>query len=127
MLHRLIAVLAALVVTAAVAGVARGAGGPGGGTAQVPEGWDCAPIQLIGGYFHCAPPGKPSIADLLGGTVNVSSMVLRAFTPEGVFAGIEVLIRQDLYASQPCPQDSLVVWDFLPFSAGYYACHRFDT
>jgi len=126
MLRRLAALLAIAVLTAAVAGVARGAGGPGGTMAQaLAAGWDCSlEVGLIGGYNHCAPPGKPSVSDLIVGT-DESSLVLRVFTPNGTFAGIEVLLRADLYAGQGCPQDSLVTWDLLPF--GYYACHRFDT
>ena len=127
MLQRLAASLAIAVLTAAVAGVARGAGGPGGDMDQAQaSGWDCNPQVLIGGYYHCAPPGKPSIADLIAGT-DVSTMVLRVFRPDGTFAGTELLLRSDLYAGQGCPQDSLGEWDFLPFGAGYYACHHFDT
>lgn len=58
------------------------------------------------------------------------TLVFRVFNDgptdaERTFAGIEVLRRADLYAGQPCPQNSLTTWDFLPF--GYYACHRFET
>ena len=83
-----------------------------------------SPHVLIFGYYHCAPPGKPSVADLIAGT-DVSIIVLRVFNPDGTFVGVERLLRADLYAGQGCPQDSLVTWDLLPF--GYYACHNFDT
>lgn len=57
-------------------------------------------------------------------------IVLRVFSPgatdeDRTFAGIKNLIRADLYAGQPCPQDRLATWDGPIF--GYYACHRFDT
>jgi hypothetical protein len=124
-MRRLNMVIFAAIVTAALAGFAHAAGGAGGTMPQAQAaGWDCNPHVLIGGYYHCAPPGKASVADLIVGT-DVSSIVLRVFTPDGTFAGIETLLRADLYAGQPCPQDSLVQWDFLPF--GYYACHHFDT
>jgi hypothetical protein len=88
-------------------------------------GWDCNPQVLIGGYYHCAPPGKPSVLDMIQGKTNVPSIVLRVFYPSGLFAGTEHLMRADLYAGQPCPQDNLATWDLLPF--GYRACHHFDT
>jgi hypothetical protein len=88
-------------------------------------GWDCNPQVLIVGYFHCAPPGKPSVLDMIQGTTDTPSIVLRVFYPSGEFAGTEHLIRADLYEGQPCPQDNLVTWDLLPF--GYRACHHFDA
>ena len=125
MIHRIAAVIALAVVTGALVGGAYGAGGSGGTMTQAQAaGWDCNPLITIGGYYHCAPPGKPSVADLIAGT-DVSSIVLRVFNPDGTFAGTELLLRADLYAGQGCPQDSLVTWDLLPF--GYYACHHFDT
>ena len=125
MMRRIVMIIFAAAVMAALAGFAQAAGGRGGTMSQTEAaGWDCNPHVLIGGYYHCAPPGKASVSDLIAGT-NVSSIVLRVFTPEGTFAGTELLLRADLYAGQGCPQDSLVQWDFLPF--GYYACHHFDT
>lgn len=125
MLNRFAAITAIAIVAAVLTGVALAAGGSGGNMAQAQAaGWDCNPQVLIGGYYHCAPPDKPSVADLIAGT-DVSSIVLRVFAPNGTFAGIELLLRADLYAGQPCPQDNLASWDLLPF--GYYACHRFDT
>lgn len=88
-------------------------------------GWDCSPQVLIVGYFHCAPPGKPSVLDMIQGNTESPSIVLRVFYPSGAFAGTEHLIRADLYQGQPCPQDNLATWDLLPF--GYRACHHFDA
>ena len=127
MIRRIGIVVSLTALAALMSGVAHGAGGPGGTLAQAQgAGWDCSPLVQIGGYLHCAPPGKPSVADLIEGT-DAPSMILRVFTPDGRFAGIETLLRQDLYVGQTCPQDALAVWDFLPLSGGYYACHRFDT
>ena len=127
-MHRItvfVAVLAAVVVTAvAVVGTAGGASKATMAQAKA-AGWDCNPEVLIIGYYHCAPPGKPSVADLIAGT-NVPTLVFRVFNNDAdrTFAGIEVLRRADLYAGEPCPQNSLTTWDLLPF--GYYACHRFE-
>lgn len=127
MLRRLTPLGVVAVLAGAVVAIAHGAGGQGGTMAQAQAaGWDCNPQVLIGGYHHCSPPGKPSIADLIAGT-DVPSIVVRVFTPDGTYAGTELLLRSDLYAGQTCPQDLLGTWDFLPFGAGYYACHRFDT
>ena len=116
----------ALTITAGVLAVtAAGSSNSTMGQAQA-AGWDCNPQVLIGGYYHCAPPGKPSVADLIAGT-DAPSLVLNVFHPNGTLAGTESLLRADLYSGQPCPQDNLAVWDFLPFSGGYYACHHFDT
>ena len=99
-------------------------------------GWDCTPVIQIVGYYHCAPPGKSSIADLFAGGVTAPSIVLQAYRPSGpmpgtaVFAGIEVLIRADLFRNHvpKCPQNGLETWTLLDFTpADYYACHRFDA
>lgn len=125
MLRQLIVLVALTVATAALAASASAAGGPGGDMTQAQaNGWDCTPQILIGGYYHCAPPGKPSVANLIEGS-DASTLVLRVFRPGGSFAGTELLLRSDLYAGQSCPQDMLPEWDLLPF--GYYACHHFNT
>jgi hypothetical protein len=42
-----------------------------------------------------APPGKPSVADILAGNTNAPSIELRVFDFDtGVFAGVESLIRR---------------------------------
>jgi len=122
--------LAAPVVAAAVfAGVGFGAGGPGGTVDQLPDGWNCNPVvPIAGNYLHCAPPGKPSVADILAGNTNAPSIELRVFDFDtGVFAGTESLIRADLYRGQPCPQDNLAEWGLLPLPVPYRACHHFDA
>ena len=90
-------------------------------------GWDCSPQILIIGYYHCAPPGKPSVLDMINGDTSAPSIVLRVFNNDAVrsLAGTEQLLRNDLYRGQPCKQDGLQEWGELPF--GYRACHHFDT
>jgi hypothetical protein len=95
---------------------------------QTDKQWDCEPyIPIAGNYQHCAPPGKPSVADLLAGT-NEPSLVLRVFDFDtGEYAGIEFLIRADLYQGAPCWQDGQPEWGLLDLPVDYRACHRFET
>lgn len=91
-------------------------------------GWDCrSQVGPIGGYNHCAPSAKPSVWDLLAGTTNAPSIELRVFNLDGSYAGVESLIRADLYGGQPCPQDNLAEWALLDLTVDYRACHHFDT
>jgi len=115
----------AVVAATALVGTAGGAGNATWAQAKA-AGWGCDPEILIVGYYHCAPPGKPSVAALIAGT-DVPSITLRVFydNADRTLAGTELLLRADLYAGQPCPQDDLAAWGLLPF--GYYACHHFDT
>ena len=70
----------------------------------------------------------PSVLDIATGQTNAPSIELRVFNPGGSFAGIESLLRADLYAGQACPQDNLTEWTLLVLpGADYRACHRFDT
>ncbi len=124
-MQRFITILALAITAGALAMTAAASSKATMSQAQA-AGWDCNPQVLIVGYYHCAPPGKPSVADLISGT-NVPSMELRVFHPDGTLAGTEHLLRADLYSGQPCPQDNLAVWDLLAFSGGYYACHHFDA
>lgn len=125
-LMTLIPSLALVAVSAAVlAGTASGAGPRSLARAQS-AGWDCEPLILIGGHYHCSPPGRPSVADIAAGTATTPSIVHQVFRPDGTFAGTETLIRADLYAGQPCPTDQwLPVPPWLP-EPTYYACHHFE-
>jgi hypothetical protein len=88
-------------------------------------GWDCDPLVLIGGHFHCSPPGKDGVLEIIAGTATAPSIVHQVFRPDGSFAGTETLIRADLFAGQPCPTDQwLPVPPWLP-TPTYYACHHF--
>ena len=124
MRRRLTVVALGIVVASAFAISAAGSSSATMAQAQA-AGWDCNPQVLIVGYFHCAPPGKPSVLDMIQGKTDTPSIVLRGFYPSGEFAGTEDLMRADLYQGQPCPQDNLSTWDLLPF--GYRACHHFDA
>jgi hypothetical protein len=88
-------------------------------------GWDCDPPILLLGHYHCSPPGRPSVADIIAGGVDTPSIVHQVFRPDGKLAGTETLIRADLYAGQPCPTDEWL--PVPPFGEPeYYACHHFD-
>ena len=117
----LAAVAAASILTGAVYGVSQRT------LAQAQAaGWDCEPLVLIGGHYHCSPAGKPGVLDIINGTATAPSIVHQVFRPDGTFAGSETLIRADLFAGQPCPTDQwLAVPPWLP-SPTYYACHHFQ-
>lgn len=52
---------------------------------------------------------------------------VKVFSEDGnEFLGTEQLLREDIYAGQPCPQDGLDQWDSLAVP-GYFACHHFET
>jgi len=118
----LIAVGAATMI---LVGVVNGAGRYSLGQAQA-AGWDCDPLVLIGGHFHCSPPGKEGVLAIIDGTATSPSIVHQVFRPDGTFAGTETLIRADLFAGQRCPTDQwLPVPPWLP-APMYYACHHFE-
>ena len=55
---------------------------------------------------------------------------VKVFSPDGMtYLGTEQLLRDDIYAGQPCTQDGIDLWDFLDFGGGlgYFACHHFFT
>ena len=111
--------------TMMLAGAASAAGSHNLAQAQA-AGWDCEPLILIGGHYHCSPSGKPGVLDIINGTATSPSIVHQVFRPDGTFAGTETLIRADLFAGQPCPTDQwLAVPPWLP-SPAYYACHHFE-
>ena len=127
MIRALLFVLPA-VAAVALAGLAYG--NPGARTDMdqtQAAGWDCNPQVLILDYYHCAPPGKPSVLDAVTGQTNAPSITLRVFHPDESYAGTEMLRRADLYQGQSCPQDNLERWDLLDLPVDYYACHHFDT
>lgn len=88
-------------------------------------GWDCLPVVQIGGHYHCSPPGKEGVLEIIAGTADSPSIMHTVFSADGRFAGTELLIRADLWAGQPCPTDVWIpVPPWLP-EPTYYACHHF--
>ena len=91
----------------------------------IASGWDCTPLIQIGGHYHCSPPGKQGVAEIIAGTADSPSIVHSVFRADGQFAGTELLIRADLWAGQPCPTDVWIpVPPWLP-EPTYFACHHF--
>jgi hypothetical protein len=112
------------VVALLFASAARGASDRTLAQAQA-AGWDCNPLILIGGHFHCSPRGKPSVQDIVDGTATTPSVVHEVFEPDGTFAGTETLIRADLFAGQRCPTDQWLPVPPWLSTPTYYACHHF--
>lgn len=84
--------------------------------------------QLARAGFDCFNAGPNDWTHCLSfrhfGNPSVRVMV---FTEDGEqFLGTELLLRGDIYAGQPCPQNGLDAWDF-DDGIGYFACHHFDT
>lgn len=53
---------------------------------------------------------------------------IKVFSPDGSeFLGTELLLHEDVYAGQPCPQDGLEMWDDLRPDFPYFGCHHFNT
>jgi hypothetical protein len=78
----------------------------------------CFPVE---GQPHCIVPGG------LASDTSIPILVFDGWGAQGTFLGTELLLRADLYAGQPCPQDEVL---FLPgaatgLGADYYACHHY--
>ena len=139
---RLMLLALAGVATIALASVAQGKPSPQTDMDRTKAaGWDCKPEEPIAGqYLHCAPPGKPSVFDLVSAQgITEPSLQLRVFNvADESFAGMESLIRADLYRhgdpelDRKCPQDAKNLpggtWGELELPSGknYFACHRFE-
>lgn len=90
-------------------------------------GWFCFGHDAAA--FHCVPDGEA----LLSGE-TATSTVLSWSGETGEFWGTELLIHEDLYNGQPCPQDEVDgepgeyihvtdLGDPLP----YFVCHHFES
>lgn len=105
--------IAALVAMLAVAFVASGSQAEAKGPSQENlenAGWVCADIA---GAMHCfkrVPAGQASVQVMV-------------FDYSGNFEGTELLLRSDLYAGQPCPQEGS---DHYYDVGGYHACHHYS-
>jgi len=118
-------ILAATAVALVLASTALGASNHTLAQAQA-AGWDCEPLILIGGHFHCSPPGKEGVMEIINGTATSPSIVHQVFRADGTFAGTETLIRADLFAGQPCPTDQWLPVPPWLSTPTYYACHHFE-
>jgi len=101
----------------------------GNGPAQLGRaGWLCVNAGPDN-YVHCFPPGAFKATETL--TVRVFETT-DTQAEDAHFLGTELLIRDDIYAGQPCVQNDEEEYDFLPASAtglpaDYRACHHYAT
>jgi hypothetical protein len=114
-------VTVALVMALMMAVGAGSAGAQGNNPAHLSsKGWNC--FNVPGQGLHCQPPGAGN---------SSAAIPLKVYdtedpeAEEASFLGTEILIREDLYAGQPCPQEGTASYTRLPF--GYYYCHHYDT
>lgn len=86
--------------------------------------------QLIKAGFDCFPAGPSNwthCMDLDKLVAGKRSVPVKVFSEDGSeYLGTELLLHQDIYAGQPCPQDELNLWDPLE-GTPYMACHHFLT
>jgi len=98
----------------------------------VNAGWDCAPDVVIVGHYHCAPPGRPSLQEVLDGADPVT-FELSCFSAvsnskgEHELLGTEQLMRADLFEQgsddRACRGGG--EWVDLRPTIDYFACHHF--
>ncbi len=89
-------------------------------TRMMQQGWFCFTAGP-NNWVHCINPAAAF------DEMALNVMVFDSTDPgsSGTFLGTELLIHEEVFAEQPCPQDSgeYEALDGLP----YYACHHFDT
>lgn len=90
-------------------------------------GWFC--FGHTTAALHCVPDGEA----LFSGQAATST-VLSWGTATGEFWGTELLIREDLYNGQPCPQDDVegepgtyLHASKLGSPLPYFVCHHFES
>ncbi len=88
-------------------------------------GWLCMPAGP-NNWVHCFPPGAFSSSASISVQVFETSDVT---STDAAFHGTEILIRDDLYAGQPCITEGGGEYEFLPSIAtglpfDYRACHH---
>ena len=115
--------LLGLTAAVAVSGLIAGPGlAQGPSPAQLAEqGWTCVVPPVPGIGMACFNPGlgRPPIPPVADGRPSYTAML---WTPAGDFLGHTHLIRQDLYAGQPCPNTGGLY--VLNPRLGYYECVR---
>lgn len=80
-------------------------------------GWSCFPIPELG--VHCTP----DLEALDAGELTTAHMMV--FDAEdGHFLGTELLVHEDAFNEQPCPQDG---GEYLDVPGPYWACHHYET
>lgn len=79
-------------------------------------GWDCFPIPL---GIHCT---QHLDAMESGDATAVPVMVFEHESED--FLGTELLLHDDVFNQQPCPQDG---GEYIKVTGPYRACHHYET
>jgi hypothetical protein len=87
--------------------------------------------QLERAGWFCDNDGPFNWVHCLRGNGSDMVIVVKVFSEDGSeFLGTELLLHEDIYNGQPCPQDGGGPWfrlgDVIPDNP-YFACHHFDT
>lgn len=126
---RSVRTLTVLVTTAALLlGLVLAAGARGPDPERLEDaGWFC--FGHGGPATHCLPDGDSVFA----GEAN-SSLIMTWGNDTGEFWGTELLVHEDLYNGQPCPQDlvegeptSYIHVTELGLPLPYFVCHHFES
>lgn len=79
-------------------------------------GWDCFDIPL---GTHCTQ----DFDAVLAGEANTIHVMVFGLE-DGEFLGTELLIHDDIFNDQPCPQDG---GEYFQVTPDYWACHHYET
>ena len=84
--------------------------------------------QLADAGYYCLNAGPSNWTHCLRlDHFGNPTVPVKVFSEDGTeFKGTELLLRPDLYAGQPCPQDGVEMWDYNE-GLDYMACHHFHT
>ncbi len=118
-MKRLITTFVAMTALLMMAMAGSAAAGNGNGVSPdklQDAGWDCFPIPL---GIHCTQhlDGMQS-----GEATAVPVMVFEHGSED--FLGTELLIHEDVFNQQPCPQDG---GEYIKVAGSFWACHHYET
>lgn len=87
-----------------------------------------APAQLEQAGYYCFNAGPSNFTHCLKAEkLGYPAVPVKVFSADGNdYLGTEMLLREDIYKGQPCPQDGLGFWEENS-DIGYFACHHFYT
>ncbi len=80
-------------------------------------GWECFDNPL---GTHCTQGGLDAVFAGEANTIHVMVFDLE----DGEFLGTELLVHDDVFNDQPCPQDGGEYFQVTPV---YWACHHYET
>lgn len=121
-----------VVVIMTIAALSMAIAGPAAGKGPDPDrlanaGWFC--FGHTTAAIHCLPDSDA----VFSGEAN-SSVILTWGTETGEFWGTELLVHEDLYNGQPCPQDlvngepsAYIHLPDLGLTLPYFVCHHFES